>query len=1000
MQSKVFRLFISSTFSDFKKERSVLQSKVFPTIKKYASKLGYTFQPIDLRWGVNHEAQLDQKTLALCLSEVQACKTHIHPNFLIMTGDRYGWIPSPYAIEKGEFEEILSHVKEHKELLKEWYKLDNNQLPPSYILKERAEPYTDADTWIEVENTLRETLQKAVNHSTLSEEQKRRYFLSATEAEVEEGIISYIKPTKFQEEVLLKNDKELLSVDQKYIFGLLRDIDKSTKIEDKFINTDYNQAQEFKKRVQKSLLEKNTLHVKTVQTDKESLDEEYLKEFQTSITAFLKQQIERQKQTEVTIDLTPLEVEQQAQERYAKDKRELFLGQDEPLKVISDYITDTNQSPLVIYGKSGRGKSSLLSKAIEQTQATSSSKLIYRFVGATPESASSVGLLTSIFEELGVNIEVQQKTQQEDKKESFEEFSLRVHSEFLNLKESIVIFIDAIDQLNNTDSFLWLPNTLPSNLKIVISALEDKNYKEDTKYFEAVKTKTKNISQIPEFNKEKELLKILLKKEDRAVDDNQRDYFLKQYQTTKSPLYVTIAAREMKSWKSAEKTQTLKETQKEIIKEFIDNLAQKYHHNKEFVQKVVGYIYASKDGLSESELLQLLSTDKEFIEKMAPSTYHENLDNELPLVHWSRLQTELQLFFSKKTQDNEELIYFFHREFEDAIKNQPNQQEQHEAIIKATQKMILKSQDEDFHQNRWGKLYATLLAEYELRYKQKRKQEEFSYFLAKEELKESCVEKCYTNINDIGWYHHNRMEIKESISYLKINYFFTNKLYQKNPSVWAEPYTTSLNNLAISYKNNNQTKEAIELETKALEITEKLYQENPSVWAEDYTRSLNNLSVSYYKNSNIDESLKLLNKNHEVHTEMYGEDDTRTQEVLANIEIVKGGQDKSSGSDEDRDKTTFEDLLYLSKFISSKNEEDEISVLSFIVAFGFIEFGDRAKSIFSQIYNLEKIEEHEDAQMCLREAKKYPEKPYNEELKGLIILLKEMLGDESIGTLR
>jgi len=111
MRQKTFRLFISSTFSDFQKEREVLQTEVFPKIRNYALERGYSFQPIDLRWGVSDEAQLDQKTLELCLSEVQDCKTHIYPNFLIMIGDRYGWIPCPYAIEKKEFEDYDTWVK-------------------------------------------------------------------------------------------------------------------------------------------------------------------------------------------------------------------------------------------------------------------------------------------------------------------------------------------------------------------------------------------------------------------------------------------------------------------------------------------------------------------------------------------------------------------------------------------------------------------------------------------------------------------------------------------------------------------------------------------------------------------------------------------------------------------------------------------------------------------------------------------------------------------------
>ena len=126
---KTFRLFISSPFNDFRQERQVLHENVFSVIDAYCVEKGYTFQPVDLRWGVSEEAQLDQKTLELCLNEVKACKHYPHPNFLIMTGNRYGWVSLPYAIEKDEFEKILDFYKDnHKalELLSEWYKEDTN----------------------------------------------------------------------------------------------------------------------------------------------------------------------------------------------------------------------------------------------------------------------------------------------------------------------------------------------------------------------------------------------------------------------------------------------------------------------------------------------------------------------------------------------------------------------------------------------------------------------------------------------------------------------------------------------------------------------------------------------------------------------------------------------------------------------------------------------------------------------------------------------------------
>ena len=142
INSKTFRLFISSTFSDFQVEREILQTKVFPNIKEYCSTKGYTFQPIDLRWGVNNEAQLDQKALEMCIKEVQSCKTHDYPNFLIMLGDRYGWVPLPQMIEKNEFETIKQWIEKNQSpsdvaFLNHWYILDENYFPkPHYYLRE------------------------------------------------------------------------------------------------------------------------------------------------------------------------------------------------------------------------------------------------------------------------------------------------------------------------------------------------------------------------------------------------------------------------------------------------------------------------------------------------------------------------------------------------------------------------------------------------------------------------------------------------------------------------------------------------------------------------------------------------------------------------------------------------------------------------------------------------------------------------------------------------
>jgi hypothetical protein len=46
----VIRVFVSSTFSDLKQERSALRAQVFPKLEQLCARNGFQFQAIDLRF--------------------------------------------------------------------------------------------------------------------------------------------------------------------------------------------------------------------------------------------------------------------------------------------------------------------------------------------------------------------------------------------------------------------------------------------------------------------------------------------------------------------------------------------------------------------------------------------------------------------------------------------------------------------------------------------------------------------------------------------------------------------------------------------------------------------------------------------------------------------------------------------------------------------------------------------------------------------------------------
>ena len=109
--SRTFRVFVSSTFTDFIEERNALQRYVFPRLAELCARHQARFQAIDLRWGVSEEAGLDQRAVAICLDEIARCQRLTpRPNFIVLLGDRYGWRPLPSRIEQAEFEAIRASV--------------------------------------------------------------------------------------------------------------------------------------------------------------------------------------------------------------------------------------------------------------------------------------------------------------------------------------------------------------------------------------------------------------------------------------------------------------------------------------------------------------------------------------------------------------------------------------------------------------------------------------------------------------------------------------------------------------------------------------------------------------------------------------------------------------------------------------------------------------------------------------------------------------------------
>lgn len=352
---KILRLFISSTFEDFRLERDALHEEVFPYIADICASYGFDFLPIDLRWGVTTRAQLDQKTMEICLNEIKSCMDDPHPDFIVLTGDRYGWIPLSYFIEKKEFDILTGLIEAHRDEkeVREWYTLDENQCPPSYSLKKREGKFVEPNEWEKIENKLRLIMQAAISKYTgtfLTQEAIQKYFSSATEQEFNEYKKSWSDPKEHS------------------IFIVERKIDN---IDDfpitKYVDANQNQRLSAFKNELRKIADKNYIEVTASLKDKETLTSDHIKIMVDSLKKQLKESITKEvERNNNSKPDKPKKTQKLHKKRLLEEK---ILGREDEIEKIIEYTNDhSNSQPLIVHGNYGMGKSTIMANAIKKSK--------------------------------------------------------------------------------------------------------------------------------------------------------------------------------------------------------------------------------------------------------------------------------------------------------------------------------------------------------------------------------------------------------------------------------------------------------------------------------------------------------------------------------------------------------------------------------------------------------------------------------------------------------
>ena len=355
--------------------------------------------------------------------------------------------------------------------------------------------------------------------------------------------------------------------------------------------------------------------------------------------------------------------------RRAREAGFQFYGRDDILNAIKGYILSETDHPLVIYGQSGCGKTSLIAKAandineaILNGHLSMPTALITRFMCETGVSQDIQPFLFNICHQLTY---VMGKYRQDIPREfkSLKNYFIDIvqRGEYGGM---VVILIDSLDRLteiNEGAKLTWLPPRLAENIKIIVTIDEDSD-----DMIQRFRNKMDiGMIRMPHFSSDscENLIKISMSEKKQTVNYNQWKTIHNAFNITSSPLFATMSYIELSKWRSYDNVSLnrLEHSVKDFAGFVLDRLEKR--HGKYIVEKVLGYFTASQNGLSESELEDILSLDNTLLNGIFVQRNQYPNIHRFPVACWVQIRQDIEPYLLQRVVDGVAILSWRYKSF-------------------------------------------------------------------------------------------------------------------------------------------------------------------------------------------------------------------------------------------------------------------------------------------------------------------------------------------------
>ncbi len=308
--------------------------------------------------------------------------------------------------------------------------------------------------------------------------------------------------------------------------------------------------------------------------------------------------------------VNPFEMERIAHHAVSVQKSTVYVKRPLYFEQMYRFI-DGDESCLLISGASGTGKTSMVANWTEEYRQTYPDDNVFiHFIGSTPLSSDIENLLWRLLGDLKDWYNIPEGIPQNPAEYAQ---TLAKWLKQISDQQRCVIILDSLNQQEDkpgVSSLTWLPVEFPSNVRLIVTSLEG------PAFTELLKRNAQQMEIMPfKADSKKLLIDSYLRWCHKSLDSESVQRLIESDHTD-NPLYLKLLLEELRlEGKFESLTEQLTEFLKtesipQLMLLILDRLERDYigtDHN--LVRDAFSYLWASRTGLSEVELLDLLGKD-------------------------------------------------------------------------------------------------------------------------------------------------------------------------------------------------------------------------------------------------------------------------------------------------------------------------------------------------------------------------------------------------------